>query len=36
MSSRVIVSIGAAVSVSTRLMLEPVTLIRMSCALAGP
>ena len=32
MSSRVIVWIGAAVSVSTRLMLVPVTLTRMSCA----
>src|SRR5689334_18254546 len=35
MSSRLIVSIGAAVSVSTRLMLVPVTLTRMSCAVAG-
>ena len=36
MSSRVIVSIGAAVSASTRLMLVPVTLTRMSCATTEP
>ena len=36
MSSRVIVSIGAAVSESTRLMLVPVTLTLMSCAHTDP
>ena len=34
-SSRVMVWMGAAVSASTRLMFEPVTLIRRSCAVAG-